>query len=111
MTELSLALLSPECKGEPAPGTETFRWPFSNVYSAFQGVFEGVCWHRKEQIELSLHEIPEKLVKRFLSIPNEADLYGRDWNSPASTDTFTLRDASFSHSTLLEICGTHVTER
>lgn len=78
VTELSLALLSPEHKGEPALGMETFHWPFSNVYSTFQGVVEGVCWHRKEQIELSLHEIPEKLVRRFMSIPNEADRYSRD---------------------------------
>lgn len=77
-TELSVALLSPELEGEPAPDTEIFRWPFSNVYSAFQGVVEGVCWYRKDQIELSLREIPEKLVRRFLSIPNEADRYSRD---------------------------------
>jgi hypothetical protein len=78
VTEFSVALLSPDLEGEPAPGTETFRWPFSNVYSTFQGIVEGVCWHRKEQIELSLREIPEKLVRRFLSIPNEADRYSRD---------------------------------
>jgi hypothetical protein len=32
------------------------------------------------------------------------------WASPASTDTFTLRNASFFHSTLLEVGGTHVAQ-
>jgi hypothetical protein len=33
------------------------------------------------------------------------------WDSPASTDTFTLRDVSFSYSILLEVGGAHVTQR
>ena len=31
------------------------------------------------------------------------EIVERVWNSPGSTDTFSLRRASFSHSTLLEI--------
>jgi hypothetical protein len=34
-----------------------------------------------------------------------------EWDSPASTDTFTLRDVSFSYSILLEVGGAHVTQR
>jgi hypothetical protein len=78
VTELSLALLSPELEGEPTPETELYRWPFSNVYSTFGGVREGVCWYGKERIELSLSEIPEKLVRRFASVPNDADRYSAD---------------------------------
>jgi hypothetical protein len=34
-----------------------------------------------------------------------------EWDSPASTDTLTLRDTSFVHSILLEVGGAHVAER
>jgi hypothetical protein len=40
-----------------------------------------------------------------------AAAYAVDWDSPASTDTFTLRDVSFSYSILLEVGGAHVTQR
>ena len=33
------------------------------------------------------------------------------WNSPARADTFTLRDAGFFYSTLLEVRGTYVAKR
>jgi hypothetical protein len=34
-----------------------------------------------------------------------------EWDSPASTDTLTLRDVGFSYSILLEVSGAHVAHR
>ncbi len=84
VTELSVALLSPEHAGDPKPDTEIFRYCFSNVYTNFQGVREGVCWYQKESIELELADMPEKLVRRFVSVPNNPLSYSRDLthNSP-----------------------------
>ncbi len=78
VSELSVCLLSPDLEGEPTPETELYRWAFSNVYTTFQGVLEGVCWYQKERIPTSLTEVPEKLVKRFVGIPNNADRYSGD---------------------------------
>lgn len=83
VTELSVGLLSPETDGNPAPETTVYRWCFSNVYSEFGGVMEGVCWYQKEGITLAPHRLPE-LVRRFVSIPNYPSRYTRDLttNSP-----------------------------
>lgn len=72
VSELSICLLSPDLEGAPTPETELYRWPFSSVYTHFQGVLEGVCWYHKEQIPTLLAQIPERLVKRFVGIPNNA---------------------------------------
>jgi hypothetical protein len=87
VTELSVALLSPELEGDPAPHTQVFRYPFSNVYSNFQNVVEGVCWYQKQDITLSMHQLPD-LVKRFVSIPNDPTHYTRDLthNAPAALE-------------------------
>lgn len=78
VTELSVALLSPEHAEDPGPDTEIYRYPFSNVYTDFQGVKQGVCWYQKDAIEADLAEIPEKLVRRFVSVPNNPLSYSRD---------------------------------
>lgn len=89
VSELSICLLSPGLEGAPTPETELYRWPFSNVYTHFQGVLEGVCWYHKEQIPTSLAQVPEKLVERFVRIPNNADRYSGDLsiNTPPDVPT------------------------
>lgn len=84
--ELSLCLLSPDLGGGPTPETELYRWPFSNVYTSFQGVLEGVCRYQKEQIPTPLAQIPERLVGRFVGIPNNADRYSGDLSINAPPD-------------------------
>ena len=42
---------------------------------------------------------------------NLGDLLALNWDSPASTDTLTLRDVCFSYSILLEVSGAHVAQR
>ncbi|QIN81087.1 hypothetical protein GBA65_21880 (plasmid) [Rubrobacter marinus] len=86
LSALSLALCSPDLQGEPNAETELFRWPFSNVYSAFtfnidganREVLEGVCWPTMRLLEMDLAEVPEKAVEGFVSVPNNADGYTRD---------------------------------
>ncbi len=85
-SELSICLLSPDLEGEPTPETNLYRWPFSNVYTTFQGVLEGVCWHRKQQIPTPLAETPERLVERFVGIPNDVDRYSGDLSINAPPD-------------------------
>lgn len=78
LTQLSLALCSPELSGGPTGETELYRWPFSNVYHHFNGVLEGVCWPTMKGIALDLSEIPEKAVSAFVAVPNDAGRYTRD---------------------------------
>lgn len=87
VSELSICLLSPDLAGEPSPEADLYRWPFSNVYTTFGCVLEGVCWHRKEQIQTPLAGIPERLVERFVGIPNDADRYSADLSVNAPPDT------------------------
>ena len=56
--------------------TTLYRYPFSNVYEKYGGVLEAACWPTIDTQETALAEIPEKGVLTFLSIPNNADLYG-----------------------------------
>lgn len=78
LSALSIALCSPDLNGgEPTADTQTYRWPFSNVYAGFGGVFEGVCWPTMRRMKLSPAEIPEKAVLGFVGMPNNGDLYGR----------------------------------
>ncbi|MDP9477493.1 MAG: hypothetical protein M3R38_17715 [Actinomycetota bacterium] len=86
LSALSLALCSPDLSGEPNAGTELFRWPFSNTYSAFtfnidgvnREVLEGVCWPTMRTLAMDLAEVPEKAVLGFVAVPNNADGYTRD---------------------------------
>ena len=78
VSALSLALGSPDLAGEPSSSTELYRWPFSNVYHHFGGVLEGVCWPSKSQVTLDLSEIPDRLVRQFTGLPNNANRYTRD---------------------------------
>lgn len=84
LRSLSLAVCSPELASEPTAETPLYRWPFSNVYGSFGGAAEGVCWPTMRDMPIRLSEVPEKAVKGFISIPNNADLYGvgRSQNSP-----------------------------
>lgn len=56
--------------------TTLYRYPFSNVYGEYKGVKEAACWPTIGDEELALAEVPEKGVHTFLSIPNNAHLYG-----------------------------------
>lgn len=78
VSELSVAMCSPTLTGEPTADTTVYRWPFSNVYPSFSGVREGVCWYEHQRVELDLHEAPDKLVRAFVQIPNDADRYAGD---------------------------------
>lgn len=88
LASLSLALCSPtlEDGGGPNASTPLYRWPFSNVYGDFGGALHGVCWPTMSRMQLDLAEIPAKAVRGFVSIPNNADLYGRghSHNAPHS---------------------------
>jgi hypothetical protein len=80
---LSLALcpLTKDVSGSgraPDPDTPLFRWPFSNVYPTFGGIREGVCWYEYKSVELDVSETPEKLVRAFIAIENDADRYAGD---------------------------------
>jgi hypothetical protein len=83
---LSIAVCSPDLSGPPGPDAPLFRFPLSNVYgyhsssTAAWGNRPGaVCWPSMGSIgPLELDEIPERaLIRGFLSVPNNADLFGR----------------------------------
>ncbi len=80
----------PSGKGIPSPGPETslYRYPFSNVFGTYQGVIEGVCWPTMGSIELSAREVPSKLVRAFLEMPNNTDLYGRGFSHNGPHDDY-----------------------
>ncbi len=79
LKSLSLTL-APELREEDSPEarlrTPLYRYPFSNVYGEWSGVLEAACWPTIGKQEMALAELPEKAVHAFLSIPNNADLYG-----------------------------------
>lgn len=86
---LSLALtLAPGFPVEAPVGrqleTPLYRYPFSNVYGEYNGVKEAACWPTIGNEELELSEVPTKGIHTFLSIPNNADLYGvgKSHNAP-----------------------------
>lgn len=76
VTALSLALARPG-SGTPSADSYLLRWPFSNVYDSFGTVMAGVCWPGVSQIETELKDVPETVVKRFVTTPNNGDMYGR----------------------------------
>ena len=76
VTALSLALARPG-SGTPTADSDLLRWPFSNVYDSFGTVMAGVCWPGLSSIETELRDVPETVVKRFVTTPNNADMYGR----------------------------------
>lgn len=57
-------------------GHPLYRYPASNVYHAYRGTLEGVCWPTMDRIQMSLKEVPHKAVRAFLELPNNLDLYG-----------------------------------
>ena len=85
---LSLALCSPELAGRPTGNTPLYRYPFSNCYTKFQGVLEGVCWPDKHDIDVGLAGIPEKIVDAFFALPNDPRRYTRDLSSNAPTNDY-----------------------
>lgn len=85
---LSLALCSPELTGRPARDTPLYRYPFSNCYTKFQGVLEGVCWPAKHDIDVGLAGIPEKIVDAFFALPNNPRRYTQDLSSNAPTKDY-----------------------
>ncbi|MGB3633530.1 MAG: hypothetical protein WA982_05785 [Rubrobacteraceae bacterium] len=87
-SEFSLALCSPALTGEPTADTPLFRWPFSNVYDHFGGIKEGVCWYQYKQVETDLAAVPERLVRSFVAIPNEADRYAGDLTHNAPVGSY-----------------------
>ena len=64
----------------PGPDTPIYRYPASNVYHAYRGALEGVCWPTMDRIQMSLKEVPSKAVRAFLELPNNMDLYGRGFS-------------------------------
>ena len=79
---LSIALCSPDLTHPPGPATPLFRFPLSNVYGrhSWSGGGPGaVCWPSMGSIgPIGLDELPERaLIRGFLSVPNNADLFGR----------------------------------
>jgi hypothetical protein len=91
-SEFSLALCSPALTGEhradPTADTPLYRWPWSNVYDIFGGVKEGVCWYQKGQVVTDLATVPERLVRAFVAIPNEADRYAGDLTHNAPVGSY-----------------------
>jgi hypothetical protein len=87
-SEFSLALCSPALTGEPTAETNLYRWPWSNVYGNFQGVREGVCWYQRGQVVTGLDEVPDRLVRVFVAIPNDADRYAGDLTHHAPCGTY-----------------------
>ncbi|MDN5697941.1 MAG: hypothetical protein L0G70_08190 [Rubrobacter sp.] len=65
---------------KPTPDTPVYRYPFSNVYQSYQGVLEGVCWPTLGSVKTTLAGIPKKVVRTFLELPNNTDLYGRGFS-------------------------------
>ena len=88
VTRLSLALCSPELAGRPSRDTPLYRYPFSNCYTKFQGVLEGVCWPAKHDIDVGLDEIPERIVDAFFALPNNPLRYTRDLSSNAPAQDY-----------------------
>lgn len=79
LRSLSLTLapgLDPDASAELQLQTPLYRYPFSNVYGEWGGVLEAACWPTIGKQEMALSELPQKAVHAFLSIPNNADLYG-----------------------------------
>ena len=79
---LAIAVCFPDLTGPPGPATQLFRFPLSNVYSrhSWSGGGPGaVCWPSMGSIgPMELDELPERaLIRGFLSVPNNADLFGR----------------------------------
>ena len=87
-SEFSLALGSPLLTGEPTADTPLYRWPFSNVYGQFGGVLEGVCWYQRGQVKTDLACVPDRLVRAFVAIPNEADRYAGDLTHNAPVGSY-----------------------
>lgn len=78
LAELSIACVSSEHEGALGPETPLQAWLLSNVYPAFGGVVEGVCWPGKDRLEMELSEVVEKGVYGFVALPNNADRYSGD---------------------------------
>ncbi len=79
---LAIAVCSPALTHPPGPATPLFRFPLSNVYGrhSWSGGGPGaVCWPSMGSLgPIDLDEIPERaLIRGFLSVPNNADLFGR----------------------------------
>ena len=64
----------------PALDTPVYRYPFSNVYQSYMGVLEGVCWPTLGSVKTTLAGIPTEVVRTFLEMPNNTDLYGRGFS-------------------------------
>ena len=74
---------------KPALDTPVYRYPFSNVYSSYQGVLEGVCWPTLGSVKTTLAGIPKEVVRMFLEMPNNTDLYGRGFSHNGPQQEYT----------------------
>ena len=91
LDELSLTLAPgfPETGSVPDKlAAPLYRYPFSNVYSRFGRTLEGVCWPTMHGNVMALHEVPQRGVRAFLSVPNNHDLYGRGLSHAAPHDDY-----------------------
>jgi hypothetical protein len=76
LEELAVAILAPDpnkSSTRPLADEPLFRYPFSNVYAYRGGV---VCWPTLGRINMRLDEVESRGVRGFLSMPNNADLFG-----------------------------------
>lgn len=73
----------------PAPDTPIYRYPFSNVYHSYMGVPEGVCWPTLRSVKTTLAQVPRQVVRTFLEMPNNLDLYGRGFSHNGPHDDYT----------------------
>lgn len=74
---------------KPAPDTPVYRYPFSNVYQSYMGVLEGVCWPTLGSVKTTLAGIPKEVVRTFLEMPNNRDLYGRGFSHNGPQQEYT----------------------
>ncbi len=77
LTDLSVALCSPEHTGAPAPSTELYRWPFAHCYDwdpAFhrEPHYQRVCWGALSKVRCPLIGVVQSGVEAFIAAPNDA---------------------------------------
>lgn len=76
-------------EGPPGPHTALYRYPFSNVYPRYGDFEEGVCWPTVNQVRTALKDVPVSIVRGFLELPNNSDLYGRGLSHNGPQQSYT----------------------
>lgn len=76
-------------EGPPGPQTPLYRYTFSNVYPRYGDFEEGVCWPTMGRIATDLKDVPVNIVRAFLELPNNNDLYGRGLSHNGPQESYT----------------------